>query len=71
MFSMALGPAGRRRSAIQRIDFTPKYAALKAQGVVEVICDFCAGAFKVKEELKQAADAKLDSEVDGHPDVRA
>ncbi|MBI4249932.1 MAG: DsrE family protein [Elusimicrobia bacterium] len=47
-----------------------KYADLKKLGVVEEICDFCAGAFKVKAGLKQMSDAALVGEFEGHPSLR-
>lgn len=47
-----------------------KYQELKKLGVVEEICDFCAGAFKVKEGLKQMSDATLVGEFEGHPSLR-
>ncbi|MBI3074336.1 MAG: DsrE family protein [Deltaproteobacteria bacterium] len=46
-----------------------KYKELMGLGVVEVICDFCAGAFKVRDDLKQAPGVKLDGEVEGHPSL--
>lgn len=47
-----------------------KYAELKKLGVVEEICDFCAGAFKVKDGLKQMSDATLVGEFEGHPSLK-
>lgn len=47
-----------------------RYAELKKLGVVEEICDFCAGAFKVKEGLKQMSDAALVGEFEGHPSLK-
>ena len=47
-----------------------KYAELKKLGVVEEICDFCAGAFKVKKGLKQMSDATLVGEFEGHPSLK-
>lgn len=47
-----------------------KYAELKKLGVVEEICDFCAGAFKVKDGLKRMSDATLVGEFEGHPSLK-
>lgn len=47
-----------------------KYAELKELGVIEEICDFCAGAFKVKDGLKQMSDAALVGEFEGHPSLK-
>jgi hypothetical protein len=46
-----------------------KFLALKSLGVVEEICDYCAGAFKVKSGLKSSADAALVGEFEGHPSL--
>src|ERR1041384_1038225 len=32
---------------------TPMYRELSKLGVTEIICDFCAGAFQVKDQLKE------------------
>lgn len=47
---------------------TPQYQALMKQGIGEVICDFCASAFQVKENL-QARNVTLTSEFEGHPSI--
>lgn len=47
-----------------------KYAALKEQGVVEEICDHCAGAFKVKESIKKMDEKSLVGEFEGHPSLK-
>jgi len=44
------------------------YAQLKAQGITEIICDFCAGAFGVKERLVQRQ-LPLVAEYAGHPSI--
>ena len=44
------------------------YDELKATGVVQVICDFCAAAFGVKERLAQRQ-APLVAEYAGHPSI--
>ena len=44
------------------------YEALREQGVIEVVCDYCATAFKVKERLA-ARKAPFEDEYDGHPSV--
>lgn len=46
-----------------------KFMALKSMGIVEEICDFCAGAFKVKDGLKASPDAGLVGEFEGHPSI--
>lgn len=46
-----------------------KFMALKGMGVVEEICDFCAGAFKVKNSLEGSSDAVLSGEFEGHPSI--
>lgn len=45
-----------------------RYEALRKVGVTQVICDFCAGAFKVKENL-QKENASLTAEYEGHPSI--
>jgi len=47
-----------------------KYAELKKLGLIEEICDFCAGAFKVKKELKKDQSIPLIGEFEGHPSLR-
>lgn len=47
-----------------------KYAELKKLGVVEEICDFCAGAFKVKDGLQRMSGANLVAEFEGHPSLK-
>lgn len=47
---------------------TPLYRELHKMGITEVICDFCAGAFKVKEALKER-EASLVAEYEGHPSI--
>ena len=46
----------------------PMYKAFKKTGIEEVICDFCAGAFGVKEELKNRQ-YPTESEYQGHPSI--
>ncbi len=45
------------------------YEQLKKLGVVEEICDFCSGAFRVKESLK-SRNISLISEFKGHPSIK-
>lgn len=45
------------------------YERLKKLGVVEEICDFCAGAFRVKDSLRKRS-IPLVSEFRGHPSIR-
>ncbi|MBI3331265.1 MAG: DsrE family protein [Candidatus Omnitrophica bacterium] len=44
------------------------YDALRQVGVVQVICDFCAGAFEVKERLAERG-LPLIGEYAGHPSI--
>lgn len=44
------------------------YEQLKQQGVVEIVCDFCAAAFAVKERLAERK-APLLAEYAGHPSI--
>ena len=46
----------------------PAYESFKKTGVEEIICDFCAGAFGVKEELKGRQHSTA-SEYQGHPSI--
>lgn len=46
----------------------PMYQSLKKTGAVEVICDFCAIAFGVKEKLS-GRQVPLVSEYKGHPSI--
>lgn len=48
--------------------FKPLYEALIQKGVVEGVCSFCAGAFKVEDELKQLESTFL-NEDSGHPNI--
>ena len=44
-----------------------KFQELKNRGVIEEVCDFCAGAFKVKKDLQGAP---LIGDFDGHPSLK-
>lgn len=46
----------------------PMYEQLKQADVLEVICDFCAGAFAVKDRLAQRQ-LPLTAEYEGHPSI--
>lgn len=46
----------------------PMYEEFKKQGISEVICDFCAGAFGVKEQL-QGRELPLAAGYEGHPSI--
>ncbi len=46
----------------------PMYEQLKQAGVVEIVCDFCAGAFTVKERLAQRQ-VPMTAEYAGHPSI--
>ena len=44
------------------------YEELRKAGVVQVICDFCANAFQVKEKLKTQGQ-EFAAEYQGHPSI--
>lgn len=46
----------------------PMYEQLQQAGIVEVVCDFCAGAFAVKERLAQRQ-VPMTAEYAGHPSI--
>ncbi len=46
----------------------PMYEELRKAGVTQVICDFCANAFQVKENLKTQGQ-ELTAEYQGHPSI--
>ncbi len=46
----------------------PMYEAVKKLGITEIICDFCAGAFGVKEKLRDRQ-VPLTAEYEGHPSI--
>lgn len=46
------------------------FKGLQAAGVAYEICDYCSGAFHVKEQL-QAADAPLSGQYMNHPSIAA
>lgn len=46
----------------------PMYNEFKKQGISETICDFCAGAFGVKEKL-QGREFPLTAGYEGHPSI--
>jgi len=46
----------------------PMYEELRKTGITQVICDFCANAFQVKENLKTQGQT-LTSEYQGHPSI--
>ena len=46
----------------------PAYEQLKEQGIVEIVCDFCAAAFQVKEQLVER-ELPLVAEYEGHPSI--
>jgi hypothetical protein len=48
--------------------YAPMYRELARQGVTEVICDYCAAAFGVKEPLVQRK-LPLAGEFEGHPSI--
>jgi hypothetical protein len=47
---------------------TPMYRELHELGITEIICDFCAGAFDVKERLS-GRNITLTGEFNGHPSI--
>jgi len=46
----------------------PHYKSVEELGITEVICEYCAGAFQVKEQL-QARLCPLSGEYQGHPSI--
>ena len=46
----------------------PMYEGLKKDRVVQIVCDFCSGAFKVKDKIRDPQLALI-SEYEGHPSV--
>ena len=40
----------------------------KEAGIQEIVCDYCAGAFHVKQELKER-NIQMTSEYEGHPSI--
>jgi len=48
--------------------FHPIYQSVKKLGVIEGVCEFCAGAFGVSEDTKKAGFNQL-GEVGGHPSI--
>ena len=46
----------------------PMYNTFKKVGIQEIVCDFCAGSFGVKEKLNQRQ-CPLLSEYKGHPSI--
>ncbi len=45
-----------------------QYQALRKMGITEVICDYCATAFKVGEDIKKQGVATT-AEFEGHPSI--
>lgn len=45
-----------------------RYEEVKKAGVTEVVCDFCSGAFGVKDSLKKE-NAPFAAEFEGHPSI--
>jgi len=45
-----------------------RYDTLREAGIIEIICDYCAGAFQVKGELS-GREAPLVGEYEGHPSI--
>jgi hypothetical protein len=46
----------------------PMYREVEKLGITQVVCDFCAGAFHVKESL-QGRKVPLTAEFNGHPSI--
>ena len=46
-----------------------RYKKLAGLGVVEEVCDFCSGAFKVKDDLKKIGGVPLVGTYSGHPSL--
>lgn len=47
----------------------PLYKKVTGLGIVEEVCDFCTGAFDVKEELKVFGNVPFSGEYNGHPSL--
>jgi hypothetical protein len=47
-----------------------QYRKLADLGVIEEVCDYCAGAFRVKEGIKKMDEASLSAEFEGHPSLK-
>lgn len=47
---------------------TPMFQELHKLGITEVVCDYCSGAFKVKEHLTGRS-VPLTAEYNGHPSI--
>jgi len=45
-----------------------RYQTLKKAGLTEIVCDYCAGAFKVKKDLV-SKNLTLVGEFEGHPSI--
>ncbi|WP_246943186.1 DsrE family protein [Bacillus pinisoli] len=48
--------------------FNPLYKVVKKLGVIEGVCEFCAGAYGVNEEVKQSGHVSL-GDINGHPSL--
>jgi hypothetical protein len=48
---------------------TPLYDALKTQGIIAGVCDFCIDAFEGDKRLVENEGLQLTSEYNGHPSV--
>ena len=46
----------------------PHYKAFAKTGIEEIVCDYCAGAYRVKEKL-QEREEPLESGYKGHPSI--
>jgi hypothetical protein len=49
--------------------FHKHYLKMQQEGVVEVICDYCAEEFGVKDGLQEKQREKLHGDYEGHPSI--
>ncbi|MBO2944066.1 DsrE family protein [Paenibacillus sp. F411] len=49
-------------------DYNPVYNAVKNQGLIAGVCEYCSNAFGVNEDVKQSGLASM-GERDGHPSI--
>ena len=49
--------------------FHKQYLKMKEQGVVEIICDYCADEFGVKDDFQEVQRKKLMGDYEGHPSI--
>lgn len=50
--------------------FHAKFVELEKSGIVEEVCDYCSGAFKVKDQLRKQGGVPFSSDFGGHPSIK-